>query len=167
MGLFARQIALQSGGRVLVVDANSSGPSQHSIFGVSLSPGLVDFTMNGRPSLSCIQSTEIENLDLLSAGSGKPEHSAGGLRALAAALPALKREYSHIIFDLPSVQEHSPAAQIAALMDGVILVVEADSTRWEVVSRAKEDLLLANSKLLGVILNKRKMHIPEWLYKRL
>jgi Mrp family chromosome partitioning ATPase len=36
-----------------------------------------------------------------------------------------------------------------------------------VADRAKEDLLQANSKLLGVILNKRKMHIPDWLYKRL
>jgi uncharacterized protein involved in exopolysaccharide biosynthesis/Mrp family chromosome partitioning ATPase len=166
-GLFARQIALQSGGRVLVVDANSSCPSQHSIFGTKLSPGLADFTMNGRPSLSCIQSTDIENLDLLSAGSGKLELPAGGLKALAAALPSLKREYSHIIVDLPSVRDHGPAMQIAGLMDGVILVVEAESTRWEVASRAKEDLLQANSKILGVILNKRKMHIPDWLYKTL
>jgi uncharacterized protein involved in exopolysaccharide biosynthesis/Mrp family chromosome partitioning ATPase len=166
-GIFARQIALQSGGRVLVVDANSRCPSQHVSFGTKFSPGLADFTMNGRPSLSCIQSTGIENLDLLSAGAGKPELSANALNSIAAALPALKREYSHIIFDLPSVQEHSPAMQIAGLMDGVILVVEAESTRWEVASRAKEDLLQANSKLLGVILNKRKMHIPEWLYKTL
>jgi len=57
--------------------------------------------------------------------------------------------------------------QIADLMDGVILVVEAEKTRWEVASRAKEDLLQANSKILGVILNRRQFHIPEWLYKTL
>ncbi|MGO9021244.1 MAG: GumC family protein [Syntrophobacteraceae bacterium] len=166
-GLLARQSALQSGGRVLVVDANSRSPSQHVSFGTNLYPGLADFTSNGQPGLSCIQSTEIENLDVLSAGDGKPELSANGLKALADALPALKREYSHIIFDLPAVQEHSLAMQIAGLMDGVILVVEAESTRWEVAIRAKEDLLQANSKLLGVILNKRKMYIPQWLYKTL
>ena len=166
-GLLARQSALQSGGRVLVVDANSRSPSQHLSFLTKLSPGLTDFTSNGRPGLSCIQSTEIGNLDVLSAGDGKPELSANGLKALAAALPALKREYSHIIFDLPAVQEHSPAMQITGLMDGVILVVEAESTRWEVAGRAKEDLLQSNSKLLGVILNKTKKHIPDWLYKTL
>jgi len=166
-GLLARQSALQSGRRVLVVDANSRSPSQHVSFRTKLSPGLTDYTSNGRPALSCIQSTEIENLDLLSAGGGKPELSANALNSIAAALPALKREYSHIIFDLPSVQEHSSAMQIAGLMDGVILVVEAESTRWEVANSAKEDLLQADSKLLGVILNKRKMHIPDWLYKTL
>ncbi len=166
-GLFARQIVLQSEGRVLVVDANSSCPSQHSIFGTKLSPGLTDFTMHGRPSLSCIQSTGMENLDVLSAGNGTPELCASGLKALAAALPALKHEYSHIIFDLPSVQDRGPAMQIAGLMDGVIMVVEAEKTRWEVANRAKEDLLHANSKILGVILNKKQMHIPDWLYKTL
>ena len=167
VGLFARQIATQSGARVLVVDANSSFPSQHSIFNTKLSPGLTDFTMNGRPSLSCIQSSGIENLDVLSAGNGKPELAAGGLKAIARALPALKLEYNHIIFDLPAVQDHAPAMQIAGLMDGVIMVVEAEKTRWEVANRAKEDLLQANSKLIGVILNKRQMHIPDWLYKTL
>jgi capsular exopolysaccharide synthesis family protein len=166
-GLLARQIALQSGGRVLVVDANSRRPIQHVSFAARLSPGLADFTMNGRPSLSCIQSTAIANLDILSAGNGKPELSANALNSIAAALPALKREYNLIIFDLPAVQEHSPAMQIAGLIDGVILVVEAEKTRWEVASKAKDDLLQSNSKLLGVILNKRQFHIPEWLYKTL
>ncbi len=166
-GLLARQSALRSGGRVLVVDANSRSPSQHVSFGTKLSPGLTDFTSNGRPGLSCIQPTEIENLDILSAGDGKQELSTSGIKALAAALPALKREYSHIIFDLPAMQEQSPAMQIAGFMDGVILVLEAESTRWEVASRAKEDLLQVGSKLLGVILNKTKKHIPDWLYKRL
>ncbi|MFZ0944113.1 MAG: hypothetical protein WB930_11840 [Syntrophobacteraceae bacterium] len=63
--------------------------------------------------------------------------------------------------------DSSPAMQIAGLMDGVVLVVEAESTRWEVAGRAKEDLLQADSKLLGVILNRRKMHIPDWLYRTL
>ncbi len=166
-GLLARQSALQSGGRVLIVDANSRSPSQHVSFKTKLCPGLTDFTSNGGRSLSCIQSTEIENLDVLSAGDGKPELSAGGIKALAAALPALKHEYTHIIFDLPSVHEHSPAMRIAGLMDGVILVVEAESTRWEVAGRAKEDLLQSGSKLLGVILNRTKKHIPDWLYKTL
>jgi capsular exopolysaccharide synthesis family protein len=166
-GLLARQIAQQSGGRVLVVDANSRRPIQHVSFAARLSPGLADFTMNGRPSLSCIQSTAIANLDILSAGNGKPELSANALNSIAAALPALKREYNLIIFDLPAVQEHSPAMQIAGLIDGVILVVEAEKTRWEVASKAKDDLLQSNSKLLGVILNKRQFHIPEWLYKTL
>ncbi len=166
-GLLAQKFAQQGGGRVLLVDANTRCPEQHLSFRTKLSPGLVDFTSNGRPNLGCIQSTEIENLDLLSAGEGKPELSAHALKSLAGSLPALKREYSHIIFDLPSLQEQSPAVRMAGLMDGVILVVEAESTRWEVANKAKEDLLQANTKLLGVILNKRRLHIPDWLYRRL
>ena len=116
-------------------------PASMSSFGTKLLSGLPTLRRTAGPGSSCIQSTEIQNLDILSAGDGRRELSASGIKALVDALPALKREYSHIIFDLPAVQEHSPAMQIAGLMDGVILVVEAKSTRWEVAGRAKEDLL--------------------------
>lgn len=164
--LLARQIAAQNEGRVLVVDANSCRPSQHSNFGVNLYPGFTEFVSNGRPSMSCIQSTVVENLDILSAGDQKAGARGNLLKKFADALPALKREYSHIIFDLPSLQEHGAAIELAGFMDGVIMVVEAEGTRWEVANRTKEELLV-NSKLLGAVLNKRRLHIPEWLYRTL
>jgi capsular exopolysaccharide synthesis family protein len=165
-GLLARQI-VQQGGRVLIVDANSRSPSQHLSFGTKLYPGLAEFGSNGRPAIASIQPTSVENLDILSAGDGSHELAASALKAFADALPALKREYSHIICDLPPLQEHSSAMRIAGMMDGVVLVVEAEKTRWEVAGKAKEELLQAHSKLLGVILNKRRFHIPGWLYRRL
>jgi Mrp family chromosome partitioning ATPase len=57
--------------------------------------------------------------------------------------------------------------RIAALMDGVVLVVEAEKTRWEVANKVREALVQADANVLGVILNKRRFHIPEWLYKTL
>ena len=79
----------------------------------------------------------------------------------------LRRQYSAIICDLPPVLEQGPAMQIAGIMDGVVLVVEAEKTRWEVANKARNALLLADSNVIGTILNKRQFHIPEWLYKTL
>ena len=50
-------------------------------------------------------------------------------------------------------------------MDGVVLVVQAENTRWEVAQSAKERIEDENIKILGAVLNKRKMHIPGWAYK--
>jgi Mrp family chromosome partitioning ATPase len=36
-----------------------------------------------------------------------------------------------------------------------------------VAIRAKQEIEDAGARILGVVLNKRKYHIPEWLYKRL
>lgn len=165
--LLARQLAKSGGGRVLLIDANSVSPCQHVNFGTSLSPGLIDFESNGLVDLSCIQPATVENLDVLSAGAGGRELSPNGVKAFCEALPALRQEYTVIICDLPPVLEQSPAMRIAAMMDGVVLVVEAEKTRREVANKAREALLQADSNLIGIILNKRQFHIPEWLYKTL
>ena len=41
------------------------------------------------------------------------------------------------------------------------------TARYEVASRAVQRLLQAHASVLGVVLNKRPQHIPEWLYKRI
>jgi protein-tyrosine kinase len=53
------------------------------------------------------------------------------------------------------------------MADGVILVVEANSTRREMARTAKETFDDANVKLLGAILNNRTFPIPEALYRKL
>jgi len=48
-----------------------------------------------------------------------------------------------------------------------MMVVEAENTRWEVAQSAKERIESDKVKLLGVVLNRRKMYIPDWAYKML
>ena len=52
-------------------------------------------------------------------------------------------------------------------VDGVILVVESGRTRRPTAIKAKKELEQAGAKIIGVILNRRKYYIPEWIYKRL
>ena len=58
-------------------------------------------------------------------------------------------------------------ATIAAACGGAILVVEAEKTRQEVVEEAKRVLEVSGVDLLGDVLNRRKYHIPEVVYRRL
>jgi Mrp family chromosome partitioning ATPase len=82
-------------------------------------------------------------------------------------LVQMKKAYRFIVLDLPAVNEASWTVRLARLCDGVCLVVEAERSRWEVVDRTREQLVRSNANVLGVVLNKRKMHIPEWLYRTL
>lgn len=165
--LFAGQLAQRGEGRVLLIDANSVNPGLHTCFGTNLSPGLTDLGSNGWTAQACIQSASVENLDLLSAGNGDRGLTPSVLKTFSEVLPALRLEYKAIICDLPPLLENSPAVGIASVMDGVVLVVEAEKTRREVAAKVKEALLQADINLLGVILNKRRFHIPQWLYKTL
>jgi tyrosine-protein kinase Etk/Wzc len=81
---------------------------------------------------------------------------------------ALMRErFDFALLDAPPITLAPESASLARWADGVILVVHAGKTRWEVVEQAKVQLQLAGAKLLGVVLNRRRLAIPQWLYNSL
>jgi Mrp family chromosome partitioning ATPase len=49
-------------------------------------------------------------------------------------------------------------------MDGVVLVVEAEKTRWEVAEQAKRTLEDSGARVLGAVLSRRQFHIPAAFY---
>lgn len=77
------------------------------------------------------------------------------------------KDYEFIVMDVPPVLNNEGAPMVARLAHKVILVVQAERERWQVIRRAQEMLEEANANLIGAILNKRAMYIPQWLYRRL
>jgi Mrp family chromosome partitioning ATPase len=49
--------------------------------------------------------------------------------------------------------------------DGIILVVEAEKVRPVVVSRAKQSIEEHGGQVLGVVLNKARRYIPQFIYR--
>ena len=164
----ANSLALLGQGDVLLIDANLGHPSVHEMFKTRLSPGLAETLTNGGGNVNAISPSRVHGPHVLSAGIAKQSFSeildSCEFRKL---LNAMKKAYRFIVLDLPAVNELSWTIRLARLCDGVCLVVEAERSRWEVVDRTKEQLLRSNANVLGVILNKRKLHIPEWLYRTL
>lgn len=79
----------------------------------------------------------------------------------------LKREFFTIIVDLPPCYDSGDCFAIANTVDGVVLVVEAERVRSPIIARARDQLFQAGAHVIGVVLNKRRKHVPEWLYRRL
>ena len=164
----ATTLARLGQGDVLLVDANLGHPSVHETFKTRLSPGLAETLTNGSGNGDAVILSQVHNLHILSAGTSKKGFSeilnTDEFRKL---LNSMKKNYRFVVVDLPAVNEASWAIRLARLCDGVCLVVEAERSRWEVVDRVREQLVRSNTNLLGVVLNKRKLHIPEWLYRTL
>ena len=81
-------------------------------------------------------------------------------------------ENSKMRFDIALVDSPPPttghdAVVVTRGVDGVILVVEAERTRWPVVENAKNMILGNGGTILGMIFNKRRNYIPEFIYTRL
>jgi Mrp family chromosome partitioning ATPase len=95
------------------------------------------------------------------------EHRMYESNTMSDLLGLLKREFSFVVIDTPAIFETAAAVRLCSLADDVLLVVEAEKTPWEVAQEAKRVLERANANLLGVVLNKRRFHVPEWLYEKL
>ena len=56
---------------------------------------------------------------------------------------------------------------MTAAMDGIVLVVQCERTKREIVQRALGMIGQFNGKVLGIVLNRKKYYIPEFIYRRL
>ncbi len=86
---------------------------------------------------------------------------------LEGVLGELKQKFDLILIDSPSVDESTDIIALSQKVNGVVLVVEAENTRWPVANAVKERIENHGGNILGVILNKRKYYIPDFIYRRL
>lgn len=86
---------------------------------------------------------------------------------LAIYLEQLRREYRYILIDCPSMREADHAVVLAPLVDGIVLVVEANRTQKEQFLYAERTIEYAGGRILGHVLNKRTYVIPDWLHRKM
>lgn len=98
----------------------------------------------------------------------------GAINALAADADSVRSMLSRVsdsfeltILDLPPVSESIIGPAMAKALDGVVLVVEAERTRAAAVQASQRTLRMHGGNVLGVVLNKRRFHIPNFIYRRL
>jgi len=78
---------------------------------------------------------------------------------------SLRQQFDMILIDSPPFETSPDGIAISRRVDGVVLVLEAEKTRWPVAERMKEQILLNGGNILGIVFNKRRYHIPEFVYK--
>jgi Mrp family chromosome partitioning ATPase len=150
---------------VLLVDAHLARPAAHRLLGVRPGPGLAEAIHDGVRLPDLIQSTTMPQLSVLAAGQEFDDPS-GGFSEAAGMVDALTEEFGFVVWDLPPATKKWPAANFAAHLDGLVLVVEAERTPLEAAHAAAAGLH-AHGHLLGVVLNKRPTHTPDWLTRLL
>lgn len=164
---FAAAMASDSQRSVLVVDGNFRHPCLHDLFHVNHAEGLSDFLVGEHPSDPPYIMIG-KNMHLLTAGTKGPS-AVGRFESpeFDHFLEVAVRRFDHVVVDCPPVGFFSETRVIAGKVGGVILVVHSGKTRQRAAIRAKNDLVEARAELLGAVLNRRKFHIPYWVYKRL
>jgi len=149
-------------GGVLLVDANLYHPTLHQIMQLPQEGGLTDVLERQADWHRFVKTIHDADMNIITAGKSK-SHPVGlfGTEAFRQFIKAVKEEYSYVLIDTPAVLNYVDSLSVAAVVDGVILVVRAGQTRWELAQSAKRKLLTAHATLLGVALNRRKVQTAD------
>ena len=145
-------------GKVLLVDMNVARAGVHPFFrgapACSLTEALV-----GAPAPTG------ENLYLAVATSEHAPKAQLIPRRFHDLVPHLKAsDFDYIIFDMPPLtQTSSITLAIAAFMDKILLVAEAEKSNRDVVRRIYMELAAVNASV-SAVLNKTRFYTPKWLH---
>jgi Mrp family chromosome partitioning ATPase len=140
----ANQLGADNGGNIIALDARALDEVKNSA--------------RKRPQM-----------DVVPAGyrMGPLAHWQDGYSFRASILHQLRSHYQYVLIDCPSLQESQEVLNLAPLVDGVIVVVEANRTRKAQIAFMERTITDARGHILGHVLNKRTYAIPAWLFRRL
>lgn len=148
-------VVARMGRKVILIDADLRAPTIHAFFRQRNEAGLTAALDRpaGQPARDFLAPTEIENLRVLTSGtpSARPVQLLGSPQ-MAALLDELKAEADLVIFDSPAMLPIVDAMLLTRLADAAILVVRANQTRAEALSRASELLAQSGVRILGAVL---------------
>lgn len=144
----------QTGSKVLVIDSDLRKPVCHLYFKTKYYPGLTNYLCGLNELAEVISHTEYNNLDFLPSGLIPPNPSEIiASKEFGLLLNTLEDYYEYIIIDSPPVNIVSDALSISKEVSGTVLVVRQNQSTHDQVQKALNHFKLANSKVLGLILN--------------
>ena len=148
-------VMAQAGNRVVLVDADFRRPGLQEIFSVQTNAGLSDAIIGNASVEDMLVDTSVDTLRILTTGTSPPNPSEVlGSTAMDRIIEQLSNLTDVIIFDTPPLAAVTDATVLAALVDGVVLVVEERRTPIQSIKRSIETLAGVGVEPMGVVLNK-------------
>jgi len=72
-----------------------------------------------------------------------------------------------ILIDSAAAADSPDGIDISTVVDGTVLVIGAEKTRWQVAQDVRNRIEERGGYLIGVLLNEVRFHIPAPIYDRL
>jgi protein-tyrosine kinase len=165
---FARTVALRLGKSVLLLDADPESPTHQQAFNINITYGIKEATKEGASIVEALYRVDETSL-FVGVFSVNSAYGADLFDSpkIDSVWEQLRKRFDVIVVDSPPAGSSAIGFALCRTVDGVIIVLEAEKTRWPVVVSTKKRILQNGGTILGVVLNKRKYHIPDCVYRRL
>jgi polysaccharide biosynthesis transport protein len=149
-------------GKVLLVDVNLGPEHVHSFF-----KGKPAYPLKAALQPTGELDSAADNLYLATVAPPNAGPAQLGLKKFFDLMPNLKAsDFDYVIFDMPPLNETSPTVGIAPFMDKVLLIVEAEENKRDLVKRGYRALSVSRDNVV-VIFNKARSYVPKWLENKI
>jgi capsular exopolysaccharide synthesis family protein len=150
----------QCGSSVLLIDCDLRRPCISRLLKIPNQRGMSTFLTGNNKIEDVIQPYKAQpNLSVIPSGPIPPNPAElVSSEPMATMLQELRGRFKHIIVDSPPLLVVTDATILATLVEGSVLVVESGVTPKKLVLRARRVLDNANARVLGVVLNKVRLH---------
>jgi receptor protein-tyrosine kinase len=164
----AETLARNAPGPVCLVEANFRSPALPEFFGTTNHRGLTDALLWEGPIQSFAKPAGADNLWLLPCGKLSADSpNLLSSEAMKARLAELRSKFCFVVIDAPPLTLYADAIAIGQVTDGLVLILEANSTRRETAQEAVGNLRSAQVPILGAVLNKHTSPIPKKVSNKL
>jgi capsular exopolysaccharide synthesis family protein len=162
----ASSLSHDFGAEVTLVDADFHTHSVGREYGLQDQAGLADI-LAGEVTLQAVSHRVAQaRMTVISAGKvpGDPATMARS-EHLTTLIDNMKRVNEYVVIDLPASLQSMNAPVLAKRCDGVVVVVRAGRTTKQDLERVL--VLLKDSNVLGVVVNRKSSAVPDWVRRTL
>jgi protein-tyrosine kinase len=149
---FARVSALKFREVVLLMEADHHRPDQHLLFNLKPDHGWEEVVQNDEPIDKALY--QIGNTNLFIAPisqSSSPSYQTFDSPKMSAFLEKLRDRFDLILIDSSPANTSPDGLGLSQKVDGVVLVLEAEKTRWPVAQSVKERIMRSGGKVIGIV----------------
>ncbi|HTQ54362.1 MAG TPA: polysaccharide biosynthesis tyrosine autokinase [Bryobacteraceae bacterium] len=148
--------------KTLLIDGDLRRPSVSAKFNIEVQSGLAAALQNGMQwKEKLVKIEDLPELDVLPCG----HTSRRAADLIGAALPRILEEaagiYSLVIVDAPPLLGFSEPLQMAAAVDGVVIVAKAGHTNRKAVASVVSTLQRVRANVIGLVLNEATKDISD------
>lgn len=145
----------QANQKVLLLDCDLRKPRVHKIFNDERYPGFIDYFFGQATFDELIRKTEQANLFYITGGTIPPNPAEIlGSHKMEEFLAKLETHFDLIVIDSPPIIAVTDSEILSQIVDGVMLVISAGVTEYDILYKSLDVLKMAKSQFLGAVLNK-------------
>ena len=149
-------VLAQANKKTLIVDCDLRKPTLHRIFGLRNIHGLTN-VLTEEHDLQEVWQEPLENLKILSVGPTPPDPAEVlSSRRFAQFLDYVRQEFDYVLIDAPPTSQVSDPVILASQGDGVLLVLDVQSSKKGSILKSLHDVRSVGANVLGTVMNNDK-----------